>query len=473
MKKEPYLIGTIAVVVLSVFLLFACGGGGDGTTSGAADSVGSVALFLTDSPSNDFDEIKVTIHEILLLPEDDDQEKVTIFTSDAGETIDLLKLETESTLFALDNNVPAGWYSKIRMYVSKVELCNDGEEPILAKVPANGKIDLNPKDVFYVAPGETIALELDMCADKSIHIVKKGHKDEYNFRPVIFVQVMTSEAPGKLVRLSGYIREKTDDAFILCPDQPIINGQSDLADNFPARCSVINIINATTFFDENGDQTDFADLEIGDAAQVIGKYQYSPDDPSMLLHFEAYVVEIGIFLRLEGIIQSVPEIVDGKGTFLFAISPGQGINGEVIVMAIVPVGTGVFNKAGETIALNDLEVGEMAVIDGILDVTQAPDILKAALIVSGQRQPATELTGILTDMTDDTLTVTPEGGDPVCVRLVIDTHYFKLIIDDNGFTQEKITKDDLVGNEQLRIYVLPGDPCPVAEDVFVIIDQTT
>ena len=102
-----------------------------------------------------------------------ESEKVTIFSG--TKSFDLLKLEDESALFSVSSGVPSLWYKKIRLHVTDIELVKkDGVTSIYPKLPGGGKIDLNPKGQFHVDPGETLILQIDLDAEKSIHISRDG-----------------------------------------------------------------------------------------------------------------------------------------------------------------------------------------------------------------------------------------------------------------------------------------------------------
>ena len=107
-------------------LLLSCGGGGGGggtvnnpsaTLQTNTVQAGSVAVLLTDNPTDEFSEINITVTGVELLS---DEAKVMLFSGE--KTFDLLKLQNESSLFSVSSDVPPAWYNKIRLHVSKMEL---------------------------------------------------------------------------------------------------------------------------------------------------------------------------------------------------------------------------------------------------------------------------------------------------------------------------------------------------------------
>ena len=204
--------------------LTACGGGASTTespiqqTSDPGPTTGTVGIFLTDAPSDRFDKILVQVSQVDMLGSG---QPVTVFEGDV--TVDLRRLESNGELLSLTDNVPPGTYSKLRMYVDDIVLVDvgaDGEtvlEEIHPKIPANGKIELNPRGPVSVAAGETLLLQIDIDAEKSIKYHETGN-GEWKFRPVIFVKSGDADDFGRLTRMYGRIDQLDGEAmsFRLC-----------------------------------------------------------------------------------------------------------------------------------------------------------------------------------------------------------------------------------------------------------------
>ena len=115
--------------------------------------------------------------------------------------IDLLDLTNynEPIVFG---EVPAGTYTKIRLYIDELQLVpHDRSANIYPKLPANGKVDLLDQGGFEVLPGRTVLIEIDVDANKSIKITETGSGRKYNFRPVVKVDIMDGGLPDKLARI--------------------------------------------------------------------------------------------------------------------------------------------------------------------------------------------------------------------------------------------------------------------------------
>ena len=97
---------------LGLLLLVSCsGGGGTSSTSSTNSDSGTVALYLKDGIAEDYDEIRVTITKVALLPVEDDEEDaepVVIFESQEGKEVDFLAYSEEPYLFLVDDTIPPG-----------------------------------------------------------------------------------------------------------------------------------------------------------------------------------------------------------------------------------------------------------------------------------------------------------------------------------------------------------------------------
>lgn len=418
-------------VVPGLIALFAlaCGGGGGsdgGGEASAVNAVGRTAIFLTDAPSDLFDQILVTIRAIELIG---NGAPIEVFSG--LETIDLKDLESFSDLFVYADEVPVGRYSKIRLRVDAIELV-DGASSISVDPPANGRIDLLPRGGFVVRENADLVIEIDMDARKSIHIVQTGRRERYRFRPVVFVTVRETRAPDKLSRVHGEIRRLIDDeTFVLC-STVYMAARTDHSEEGSApggigdryRCVTVEIDDETGLFDANGDPTTREDLDVGDEATVVGRFEmiddpYDEDDEwtgdpedeplrSFVLH--AYVVELGpkgSFLHLTGVAESA---VDEMDEFDFAIDPNQGFGDDSVVSALLQDGTRIFSRGGMELDEDAIEPDVAAKIDGVFDTDEAGTYYKTALLIlDPDRNGGDALSGTITE------------SDPATRRLEIET----------------------------------------------------
>ena len=259
MKTLKYVL--FSILSLSILIFLACGGGGgSGTSSSSSASTGSVAVFLADGPADEYDHIWITVNEVTLIPSEG--EHVVIYQSSEGYELDLLAYRDEDFLLTMKREIPAGTYEKIRLKVSKVRPeCRDPENcPCEEMKLPSDKIDLNPREKFEVEPGETLAIRLDIDANKSINI-----SESCNFRPVVFVDIPSAwetRCPGILKGVITELIDKNEDGdiegFVL--DLPGDRGTLD-----------VYLLENAVIFGENGLPAGSDDLAEGQTVWVRGR----------------------------------------------------------------------------------------------------------------------------------------------------------------------------------------------------------
>lgn len=388
----------VFLLALVTLLLNACGGGGgggDSTSTTDAVGTGSVGISLTDKPANlaEVEQILITIQAVEIFSEDG-QGRVTLYDGRPRGPFDLLRLEHEARPLAFGNNVPAGTYCKIRLTLTDLELVfNNGEPNYHPHLPGNNKLDLNPRECFRVLPDSKVYLQLDMDA-RSIHVVQTGNRTRYNFRPVVFIDVIQRDFPAKLVRLEhGVIRAIDPDAgtLRLCE---FSYGEGVRGD--PDDCMTIRISRRSAAFDniENdginrvagGDAIPLAELLLPERVgtrpvTVVGLFsddEYDPDFPTL----DGLVVELGGFLNLGG------SVANGASDIRFNmdVDPDQGISTLdplPVALQSAPVGgngTRILTPAGEPLSYSDIVPPRDVLVDGVLQLA-SPDYLNAALVV--------------------------------------------------------------------------------------------
>ena len=290
------------------------GGGGAGTSSGGT---GSVALYVADGPADSYDQINIWITRAELIPVDGSgREPVVIYKSPdpKGYEIDLLSYRDEDFFLTLKPNVPAGWYEKVRLYVSEIQSVGGPCELEYIKLPS-GKIDLNPRGPFEVRRGEAIAIRLDIDANKSINLHEAGNSGKCIFRPVVFVDIeplrLRSGCPeilqGEITRIVGANGDGIAGFVLTLP-----HGRGTID---------VLLSKDTVIFDENGEPGDSGDLKVPDSVWVRGRM----DSYGKL---NASVVAVGNVLVLDGVIQTT---VDPSGQFAFLPDTGEAILGPIDV----------------------------------------------------------------------------------------------------------------------------------------------
>lgn len=399
------------LIMVCSFALFACSSGGGSSSSGVSEATtGSVAVLVTDAPSDEFKGIDVTVTGISLI--DDEDNLIEIWSLPAGQIINLLELETEAELFTLASDVPVGLYNKIRLHINAVELVNFDDSRIDVEVPASGKIDLNPRGKFIVTADETLVVQLDLDANKSIHLVNPNN---YQLRPVVFVDVLTAVDIGRLVRLSGEVAS-VDSA----------NNQFEFASQ--DRDFLIHVDpdgdDATRYFGPEGTPTTFADIAVEDLVTVLGYFRVGSDES--LPEFDAVLVEEGDYQRRRGTvtvgIDSLTVTEDGGGAIVVNLDPE----------------TAYYDCFGVAIAFEDLVDGQRIAVD----VIEIDTVYYAALVVTCYEGVDT-LSGELEVI--DPLTLTVAGQ---CAEEATTVRYYQL--GEDSLTE--IERNDLSVGSQVLLY---------------------
>lgn len=397
-----------------LLLLASCGGGGGGGGGSTPVGTGSVGVVLTDKPAelSEVDKILISITGVELLGADDGN-RTTLYSGPARGPFDLLELEDESRLLTFDDDVPSGSYCKIRLTLSDLTLVfNNGDPDFHPHLPGNNKLDLNARECFHVAPGSSVYLQLDMDA-KSIHVVQTGNGKRYNFRPVVFIDVMDAGFDSKLVRLEdGTIRyvDSENGTLLLCDfdygdryDERTIDDGSDdcviIAVDPDATAAFDNVPNDGINTTSGGDAIPLAELLLPERigtqpVTVVGRLRNHPevehhddDDDADRHHYpklEALVVELGNFLSLDGNVANDASNI----RFNMNVAPGQVVSPDaelpVALQATVPPvnGTRIMTPSGDPLASSDITVPRDVVVDGVLALSSTgPDYLNSALVI--------------------------------------------------------------------------------------------
>ena len=512
MKKTIQILILLFSVVL-IIALTSCGGGGgsdDGgsdTTNATLQSTGTVGILLTDKPADlsVFESIKATIESVELFG-DDEGGKVTIY-SGPPKTYDLLKLTHEAIPFTFKDEVPVGTYCKIRLTLSDLELVltddtpddqtdNPTEHP---KLPGNGKLDLVAKNCFEVGPGEVVTLQIDIDAGNSIHIVE--NKKGYNFRPVVFVDVLSESFSGKLVRIEGTITERDEDqqSLLLCDISTPDVSTPPYTDSLG--CIEVYFGEDSAFFDNKSFRgaprplNELFYIDIGEVISIVGWPRHSvqssqndvvkdPYRPYMKL--DALVAELGAFLTLNG---DVTEDADSSG-FYMNVRTGEYILADSpigVVLQGAPAGgngTRIVSKSGFLLDFDSVVVPKMVQVDGILKLIDTEPLLTepflyAALVIVDTKS-SEQVTGEILDFNANSLTLLAPDTETVCGSTVVDqividyssdtTKFFTVTIND---TTTITPGGDLEVGQDVGVNISCDSPVYNAESIVIIEDKRT
>ena len=446
------------LTVLSL-IISGCGSSSDQGIGDTSKGTGSVAVLLTDAPIDDFNQFLITVSEISLLGDDG---KVSLFSG--NETIDLLNLNSHSDLFSLTTNIPAGHYYKIRMQVSDPKLLvldMDGNilETVVPKMGGNGKLDLNPRGEIVITSGQTLALQLDMDAQKSIHLIQNGNGD-YRFRPVVFVDILTDGIVGKLVRLSGYVDDIEANSFALCKqpedsNDDTVNMMSDDVDHDEddeyhndeqENCIKIFTDSSTSFFNDMGHAVPHTELTDNSAVTVLGFYSNMNDD--RYVGFKAEVIELAaadVFKTYSGVIKSI----DSDNQLIEILDQNDMLKTIKFVSE-----TRVFDMTGKSMLLAELEMDMKIKVEGIYDDVNT-QVNGAVIFVEPASAMTSQLTGSFVsfhnDMTGFDMMLN-NSDENSCVTTDENTHAFLLSFENDGFKSEMVSVSELQSGQRLDAY---------------------
>jgi len=522
----------IAVAAITL-ILTGCGGGGSGAAggSGANDPVtgtaqGTVGIVITDHPTDRFDQVLATITQIELIGDDG---PVTIFKG--LEVIDLKQLASYSELFAVAK-VEVGIFEKIRLSLTSLELVklkDDGtvDESVTPKLPANGKIDLNPRRDFVVTEEGALLIEMDFDIEKSFKY-QEGGNGTWHFRPVVFVRVLTEGAAGRLARVYGQIGRVDTDHFELCQRELMsdMDDDSDFDEFDDKRCVKVLTTADTGIFSPTGDPTGFDSIVTGDFATAVG-FMSGRDDSIMMLAstssdddsdsgsndgsdsssdddadsgsndssgsssnddsdsdsdsdsdgdsgrdrfaLAAVVVELGesgTFANLKGTARSG---VDADRQFELLLGSGQGFGDDALVTAQLQDGAKIYSRRGVRLDDSAIDNGVMGAFDGVLTLANdTPDLLKTVLaILDVDIDGEDVLRGeVLTAGTERRLMVATAIGDR-CVDVPLDTDIFLVTLIDSRLVSDRGSYDDLVAGLNIDVYGEDGSGgCFIADTVI-------
>ena len=396
----------LGVAAVSLVMLAACGGSGSSDGSGSpgaspmppaptptpapAPTTGTVAILLTDAPTDAFCRILANVERIDLLGTSDSP--TNVFTGPV--IVDVLDLRNYEDLFAIDTEVPIGTYEKVRMTLSDLALVEcDAEgnpEPVAGwehpRLPGNGKLDLNPRGSFTVIGGETMVIALDLDMEKSLHVHQAGN-DRWQFRPVIFVTIRPDDS--KLVRVFGEVRELDGMQLELCPLGVISarhdQGGGDMNGNGYAKECLDVVTDASTgVFDETGSPVGLGAVASGDLLTAIGFLRSYDADDGHDLRLDAVVLEIGDQGTFERLVGSVVSAPGNNDLFLFDPTPLDDATDAIDVR--LQSGTRIFALgSNEELTAAALQPGASGEVDGVFtDPATSGEPLRSSLIVLDQ-----------------------------------------------------------------------------------------
>jgi hypothetical protein len=439
-------LGVVILFGLASILATGGGGGGGGGSSSSAGS-GSVALLMGDGPADDYDHIYVYVTKVSLIPAyGTSPGPVVIFesSSPAGHKVDLLAYRDEDFLLGIKHNVPAGRYEKIRLEVASIEAEGGPCELELIKLPS-GKIDLNPRGGFEVRSGESLAIRLDMDANKSINLHEAGSSGKCIFRPVVFVDIKPGtflqrcpvNITGTITDLLDQDKDRTVDGFIL--------------DLTGARGPLTVLLEPDApIFDANGLPATPAALAKGQQAWTRGRLDAQG-------RFRARAVVIGQVLTVDGVAQS--PVVRPANTFPFLPDVGEALVGQTDVKLYLDKSL-VFRGCDAPAGWDAIDQEVPARVFGKFSTVE-PE-LRAAVVLLRNIEVSGEVVAFADSASPEgrDLTIRTSSGDKI-VFVPKDTPIF---LEGDG----QVPLDLVCTGTTVRVHLDPDATQPTAADVKVV-----
>jgi len=328
---------------------------------------------------------------------------------------------------------------------------------VYPKLPGTGKLDLNPRGDFAVVPGATLVLQLDMDANKSIHIVQKGNKQEYQFRPVVFIDVVTDAFHDRYVKLHGVVQniDTANSEFDLCETNiPVrIDDNNEATGN--RGCIEVEVRAGTSIFDVNGGPVDFSALDEGGEATVFGRLQRDRDDGDTDHEIEdrvlvAALIELGPEGAFHKFTGEALSAVDADDRFTLDVDPGQGLTTPLQLTVQLQDGTLLVNRKGDLLDSSAIQTGRLVSARGVLDV--GTDTLLASLVLI-DTSSSTGLTGTVGANPDGScgFTLMTASGDR-SIRSDAATGVFLVTATTSSGSSEQISVSQLSPGQETNVY---------------------
>jgi len=367
---------------------------------------------------------------------------VVIFRSEdpRGYPVNLLDYREEDFLLTMKHGVPSKQYEKIRLIVGEMESVGGDCDLQMIKLPS-GKIDLIPRDGFYVNWGETLGIRLDFDANKSINLHPAGNSGKCIFRPVVFVDIDDLGVVDQCPKiLKGTINE------LIVEDVATTGFWLDL----PGEGEPLEVVlgEDAGIFDAEGLPGSAEDLQEGQSVWVRGTVDEG--------RLTASMVAIGDILVLEGIASSS---VDAVGLFHFIPDEGQEIttNGNEL-------GVQLYNESLVLIGCNDEVPWEAIQGDMRTRVagkySTSDDALRAAVVFLGSEEVSGTITGTVQVEDGMDITVQPDGGNSITIFVSGVTPVY---LREDG----QIPNDLLCAGKQVRVLLDSSALDPTAQVVFI------
>ncbi|MBW2630390.1 MAG: DUF4382 domain-containing protein [Deltaproteobacteria bacterium] len=260
----------ISICSLSIMLfLTACGGGG------SSSSDGSLSLKLTDATTNDYQAVYVTIEEVRVCLDDENEgeENSWLTVAEPEKTYNLLELVNGVQEQLGITDLDAGHYTQMRLIIGTTAddglnilgvnhppsydgnyIVDDADAYHKLKIPSGIQTGIKLVSGFDIYENQTTELILDFDASRSV--VKAGNSGKWLLKPTIKVLGTT------VATISGNVGEEGNGGLegVLVSAQVYNSDDDDV------------IVQASTITDEDGDYVLFVEPGVYNLVAYVEGY---------------------------------------------------------------------------------------------------------------------------------------------------------------------------------------------------------
>lgn len=504
----------IAIFLCLLFAITACGGGSGSSSEPEVVMTTPDAMLgvvLTDAPSDDIEQLLVTITKIELVGQ---EQTFTVFKGE--ERVDFAQLTDFLELFNITSVAP-DIYSAVRIEMRDVTIVAEDASGVLVEttvaLPSN-IIEIAPQEPFTVAQGQVMFLKIDFDIDKALAMLAEDGS-ELVLQPVIFVEFGEQLSANRFVRLRGIVEQTYADGARICDTQLI--SEVDTKRRALGACADIKVDLQTGFFGTDVLPLSYMEMVEGDEVMVVGyinrrvteipaiPYGHFPPPgecrlwyparstgdqppPAKCESFDTASIPEGAVLLND---QGLP-VEDIYGVDALVIEHGQPTDfprlrgrtasaavadqfdfvaegeawGDLALTAQLFPQSRIFSRDGEELGPEAIQPEIKAKLDGVIVETPEGPLLRSAFMVARVDEVSPlRLSGILLSATRDALNLATDSGDR-CVN-VAGADIFLVSLVDGRMVSEQVTADVLPIDAAVEAFGTEGvDGCFSAQTVI-------